>query len=154
MIPNRLKQLWSGGKPTINGWCSIGNPFAAEIMAAPGFASVTADPATPGLDGIYVGPTDLSLSLSQGRLAPGFDRDAPEILAALHRIAAACKANNIRAALRCGSPDYAARAIALGYHMTTVGGDSRFLAAGTGAAVAGFRKLTDTTATKTEKGVC
>ena len=152
MIPNRLKQLWSGGKPTINGWCSIGNPFAAAIMAAQGFDSVTVDPATPGLDGIHVGPSDLSLSLRAGRLAPGFDRDAPEILAALHRIAAACKANNIPAALRGGSPDYAARAIAWGYHMTTVGGDSRCLAAGAGAA--GFRKLTDTTATKTEKEVC
>ena len=36
--------------------------------------------------------------------------------------------------------------------MTTVGGDSRFLAAAAGATVAGFRKLTETTATKAEKG--
>jgi 4-hydroxy-2-oxoheptanedioate aldolase len=35
--------------------------------------------------------------------------------------------------------------------MTTVGGDSRFLAAAAGAAVAGFRKLTDGPAGKTEK---
>jgi 4-hydroxy-2-oxoheptanedioate aldolase len=36
--------------------------------------------------------------------------------------------------------------------MTTVGGDSRFLAAAAGAAVAGFRKLTEGQAGKTEKG--
>ena len=43
MIPNKLKALWSAGKPAINGWCSIGNPFTAEIMAAQGFDSVTID---------------------------------------------------------------------------------------------------------------
>jgi hypothetical protein len=36
--------------------------------------------------------------------------------------------------------------------MTTVGGDSRFLAAAAGAAVAGFRKLTETAGAKGEKG--
>ena len=34
MIPNKLKRLWAEGKPTLNGWCSIGNAFTAEIMAA------------------------------------------------------------------------------------------------------------------------
>ena len=33
------------------------------------------------------------------------------------------------AALHCGTPDYAHRAIGWGFRMTTVGGDSRFLAA-------------------------
>ena len=211
MIPNRLKSLWAEGKPTINGWCSIGNPFTAEIMAAQGFDSVTIDmqhgaldysallpmfqamrasgatlmarvpwlepgiimkaldagaygiicpmvnsaeeaarfvsylrypplgqrsfgptrvsfaaganyageandnilgfamietaegmanldaiAATPGLDGIYVGPADLTLSLHQGRLPPGFDREEPEMIAALQTIVAACKKNGLR----------------------------------------------------------
>ena len=43
MIANTLKALWAQGKPAINGWCSIGNPFTAEIMAAQGFDSVTID---------------------------------------------------------------------------------------------------------------
>ena len=37
--------------------------------------------------------------------------------------------------------------------MTTVVGDSRFLAAAAGAAVAGFRKLTEAAVTTVEKGV-
>ena len=41
MIKNKLKQLWAEGRPTINGWLSIGNPFTAEIMAAQGYDSVT-----------------------------------------------------------------------------------------------------------------
>jgi 4-hydroxy-2-oxoheptanedioate aldolase len=36
LIKNRLKQIWAEGRPTINGWLSIGNPFTAEIMAAQG----------------------------------------------------------------------------------------------------------------------
>lgn len=260
MIPNPLKQIWAAGQPALNGWCSIGNSFTAEIMAAQGFDSITVDmqhgaldyahllpmfqamrasgaclmarvpwnepgiimkaldagaygiicpmvntseeaarfvsylrypplgqrsygptrvsvsaganyaaeangeilafamietadamenlqaiAATPGLDGLYVGPADLTLSLSQGRLAPGFDREEPEMIAALQHIVAACRVNNLRAALHCGTPDYAARAIGWGFQMVTIGGDSRFLASAAGAAVAGFRKLTVTT---------
>jgi 4-hydroxy-2-oxoheptanedioate aldolase len=98
--------------------------------------------ATPGLDGIYVGPADLTFSLAQGRLAPGFDREEPEMIEALRRIVAACKRNGIRAALHCGTPDYAARAVGWGFDMTTVGGDSRLLAAAAAASVARFRDLT------------
>jgi 4-hydroxy-2-oxoheptanedioate aldolase len=268
MIANRLKQLWAEGKPTINGWCSIGNAFVAEIMAAQGYDSVTVDvqhgaldyssllpmlqamrasgvtpmarvpwlepgiimkaldagafgiicpmvnkraqaaefvsylrypplgqrsfgptrvsiaagadygakandemlafamietkdgmnnlaeiAATPGLDGLYVGPADLTLGLAQGRLAPGFDREEPEMISALKEILAACKANKIRAALHCGTPDYAARAIAWGFDMTTVGGDSRLLAAAAGASVAKFRQLVGQAAAKGDKEI-
>jgi 4-hydroxy-2-oxoheptanedioate aldolase len=125
----------------------------AMIETAEGMANLDAIAATPGLDGIYVGPADLTLSLTAGRLAPGFDREEPEMIAALQTIVAACKKNGIRAALHCGTPDYAARAIGWGFDMTTVGGDSRFLAAAAGAAVAGFRKLTEAAVTTVEKGV-
>jgi 4-hydroxy-2-oxoheptanedioate aldolase len=267
MTTNKLKQLWSQGQPTINGWCSIGNAFTAEIMAAQGYDSVTVDvqhgaldysnllpmlqamrasgvvpmarvpwlepgiimkaldagaygiicpmvsnaaqaaefvsymrfpplgqrsfgptrvafaagadygahantemlafamietaegmanvssiAATPGLDGLYVGPADLTLGLTQGRLAPGFDREEPEMIAALKQILAACKTNGIRAALHCGTPDYAARAIAWGFDMTTVSGDTRLLAGAAGASVAKFRQLTDAVGSKAEKG--
>ena len=50
MIKNRLKQLWAEGKPTINGWLSIGNSFTAEIMAAQGYDSVTIDVQHGALD--------------------------------------------------------------------------------------------------------
>ena len=85
-------------------------------------------------------------------MPPAFDREEPEMIAALQTIVAACKKNGIRAALHCGTPDYAARAIGWGFDMTTVGGDSRFLAAAAGAAVAGFRKLTETCRCQDRKG--
>ncbi len=268
MIKNRLKQRWSEGRPTINGWCSIGNTLTAEIMAAQGYDSVTIDvqhgaldysqllpmfqamrasgavlmarvpwlepgiimkvldagaygvicpmvntgeeaarfvsfmrypplgqrsygptrvsvaagasyaseandetlafvmvetaeamdnleaiAGTPGLDGIYVGPADLSFSLAKGRLTPGFDREEPEMIAVIQRIAAVCKAKQIRCALHCGSADYAHRAIGWGYDMTTISGDSRLLAAAAGASIARFRELAAQKAQSEEKGV-
>lgn len=236
----RLRRLWDQDRPALNAWCSIGNPFVAEIMAAQGFDSVTVDmqhgaldyadllpmlqamrasgatllarvpwldpahvmkgagrrgrgdhlpdgqhrrggrplrqlhalsaagPAqlrpdprhlrpraglcrkrqrppsgrlpmvetaealsnldaivsTPGLDGIYVSPADLTQSVSQGRLPFGMDRQEPEMIAEIRRIAEACRKRGIIAALHCGTPDYAHRAIGWGFRMTTVGGDS------------------------------
>ena len=43
MQKNKLKKLWAAGQPAMNGWCSIGNPFTAEIMAAQGYDSLTID---------------------------------------------------------------------------------------------------------------
>lgn len=257
-MPNRLKEIWSRGDPVLNGWCSIGSPFSAEIMAAQGFDSVTIDgqhgaldyssvlpmmqamrasnavilarvpwldpaaimkfldagamgiicpmintaeqaaefvsylryppdgqrswgptraslaypgystqmneeilafamietqeamenldqiAATPGLDGLYVGPADLSIGISQGRHGPGFDRTEPDVVAAIKDIARAARENGIHAALHCGTSEYAAASVAWGYDMFTVSGDSRFLAAAASAAVSSFRKLTNT----------
>lgn len=63
------------------------------------------------------------------------------MIEALQKIVAACKGNGIRAALHCGTPEYAARAVSWGFDMTTVGGDSRLLAAAAAASVARFREL-------------
>lgn len=267
MFPNRLRLLWQDGQPALNAWCSIGNPFTAEIMAAQGFDSVTVDmqhgaldyaallpmfqamrasgavlmarvpwlepgivmkaldagaqgiicpmvntpedaarlvsymryppdgqrsfgptraayaagpdyvgqansgilafamvetaeafgnveaiAATPGLDGIYVGPADLTFSISAGRLPPGMDRQEPEMIAAIRRIADVCRDKGIRAGLHCGTPAYAAQAIGWGYSLVTVGGDVRFLSAGAAQAVDGFRQLTGRIGADSAKG--
>ena len=124
----------------------------AMIETAEGMANLSSIAATPGLDGLYVGPADLTLGLAQGRLAPGFDREEPEMIAALKEIVAACKANGIRAALHCGTPEYAARAIEWGFDMTTVSGDSRLLA-GSGGGERGEVPATDgQIGSKSEKG--
>lgn len=256
MLKNKLKDIWAAGRPALNGWCSIGNPFTAEIMAAQGYDSLTVDvqhgaldyssllpmlqamrasgvvpmarvpwldpaaimkaldagamgvicpminsraeaeefvsymryppkgqrsfgptraniayggyglamndevlafamietadgvknldeiAATPGLDAIYVGPADLTLGTQEGRLPPGFDRQEPEMIELIKRIADVCKRSGIQAALHCGSPDYAAKAVSWGYSMTTVSGDSRLLAAAASDSVSAWRKLT------------
>src|SRR5262245_48660108 len=50
MIKNKLKAIWAEGRPSINGWLSIGNSFTAEIMAAQGYDSVTVDVQHGALD--------------------------------------------------------------------------------------------------------
>jgi 4-hydroxy-2-oxoheptanedioate aldolase len=266
MQKNKLRALWAAGRPALNGWCSIGNAFTAEIMAAQGYDSVTIDmqhgaldygavlpmlqatkasgatlmarvpwldpaaimkaldagamgiicpminsaeeaarfvsymryppngqrsygptravvampgygvvanhevlalamietaegmanleaiAATPGLDGIYVGPADLTLGTQQGRLAPGFDREEPEMLDLIRQIAETCRAKGIRACIHCGTPDYAARMIDMGYSLTTVSGDSRLLAGAAAASVAAWRDRVGQGANPTDIG--
>jgi 4-hydroxy-2-oxoheptanedioate aldolase len=267
MIPNKVKDLWSEGKPVLHGWLSVGNPFTAEIMAAQGYDAISIDwqhgaldysnllpmfqamrasgvtigarvpwldpaaimkaldagamqiicpminnaeeaarlvsylrypptgqrsfgptraalaqgadiyaeandriigwamvetkeamhnleeiAATHGLDGIYVGPADLTFSLCDGRYPPGFDREEPEMIDALQEIVAVCRKAGIRAALHCGSAEYAARAIGWGFDMTTVSGDTRLLAGAAADSVKSFREAVLGLGTETEKG--
>ena len=56
MQKNKLKGLWSSGKPILNAWCSIGNSFTAEIMASQGYDSVTVDIQHGALDYSHVLP--------------------------------------------------------------------------------------------------
>lgn len=118
----------------------------AMIETKEAMANLEEIAATPGLDGLYIGPADLSLALSDGKLAPGFDREEPEMIEAKKAILAAAKKNGKRAVLHCGTPEYAARGIEWGFDMCTVSGDSRLLAAAAGASVARFRELTEGTA--------
>ena len=256
MKPNPLRILWQSGRPSLNGWCGIGSPFTAEIMAAQGYDSITVDvqhgaldyssllpmlqamrasgrvlmarvpwrdpghimkaldagvtgvicpmvnsraeaeefvsymryppigqrsfgptraavampgygvdsnsevlalamietaggvrhldeiAATPGLDGLYVGPADLTLGTQNGRLPPGFDREEPEMIAIIQRIVETAQKHGIYAGLHCSSAEYAQRAISWGYNMTTVASDTRLLAQGAAASVARWRALT------------
>ncbi|MBJ2149431.1 HpcH/HpaI aldolase/citrate lyase family protein [Paracoccus sp. IB05] len=114
----------------------------AMIETQGGVDNLESIAATPGLDGIYIGPADLTLGTTGTKHPIGFDREEPELIALIQHILAVCKANNIRACLHCGTPDYAARAIGWGFDLTTVGGDSRLLAAAASASVAKWRDLT------------
>ncbi|MBT9385269.1 2,4-dihydroxyhept-2-ene-1,7-dioic acid aldolase [Pseudooceanicola sp. CBS1P-1] len=117
----------------------------AMIETAEAMENLEEIAATPGLDGIYIGPADLAFSLSEGRLTPAFDREEPEVIAAIQTILAACKRNGLKAAIHCGTPEYAARAVGWGFDMTTVSGDTRLLAAAAAQSVATWRRLTEET---------
>ncbi len=86
----------------------------AMIETAEGVANLDAIAATPGLDGIYVGPADLTLGTQEGRLAPGFDREEPEMIELIQHIAKVCEKNGIKACLHCGTPEHAAKAAGWG----------------------------------------
>ena len=256
MKPNKLKSKWAAGEAALNCWLSIGNGFAAEVVAAQGFDSITLDAqhgvmgytemlailqstmsydvtamvrvpwldpgaimsaldagaygiicpmvnnrsqteelvsyvryppkgtrsfgptriaisagpdyasqandqilciamietaeamenleeivSTPGLDGIYIGPADLTLGISNGRIAPGVDYKEPEIVEAIQKILAACQSANVAACLHCGSPEYAAKGIGWGFDLCTLNSDARFLAVAAAESVKKTRDL-------------
>lgn len=87
---------------------------------------------TPGLDGIYVGPSDLSLSLGH---KPQLDTEVPEVVAAIDTILAGAKRHGVPAGLHCGSTGYAARMFGKGFQLATIANDSRLMAVAAGAAV-------------------
>jgi 4-hydroxy-2-oxoheptanedioate aldolase len=94
--------------------------------------------ATPGLDGVYIGPADLTLGLTGRAYRTGFDREEPEMIAAIRRILTTAHEAGIRAALHTGSAEYAAKAIGWGFDLVTVSNDVRLLA---GAAAASVGRL-------------
>ncbi len=80
--------------------------------------------ALPGVDGIFVGPFDLSVALQ----APG-QFDTLEFNAALQRIVAACQANAKPAFIFCANPGMAMRYAAMGYQGLALGIDLQVLVA-------------------------
>jgi 4-hydroxy-2-oxoheptanedioate aldolase len=101
----------------------------AMIETREALENVTDIVATPGLTGIYVGPSDLSLSLGYG---PGMDHTKPEMVAAIMQIRDACKAAGIKIGIHCGSTEYARKMIAEGFDLTTISSDLRAYAAAMG----------------------
>lgn len=96
----------------------------------------------PGLDGLYIGPNDLAISLGYpARL----DREEPEILAIYDRVIAAARARGRVAALHCEQPGYARRAIERGFQLVTAGADGGFILKGARAALAEVRADKGTT---------
>jgi 4-hydroxy-2-oxoheptanedioate aldolase len=68
--------------------------------------------ATPGLDGLFVGPSDLSITLSRGA---GVDKTGRETLAAMSKVAAAAKKNGLVAGAFGGSADVIKTYLGLGF---------------------------------------
>lgn len=113
----------------------------AMIETAEGVANLEQIVSTPGLDGVYIGPADLTLGVTDGRLPPGFDRQEPEMIEVIQKILATAHGAGIKAALHCGSPGYAAKAIGWGFDLVTVLNDARLLAMASKSAVDETRSL-------------
>lgn len=113
----------------------------AMIETREGFDNLDRIVATPGLDGVYIGPADLALGLT-GRSHPiGFDREEPDLIAAMQRVLHAAHGAGIRAAIHCGGAAYAARAVAWGFDLVTLSSDVRLLASAAAATVGELRGL-------------
>lgn len=79
----------------------------------------------PGLDGVYVGPSDLALSLG---FRPGADPQDEEVLQAIAHILARARAHGRFAGIHCLSAGFVRRMWDLGYDMASLLSDGRLMA--------------------------
>ena len=100
----------------------------AMIETKESFKNIRSIVTTKGLSGIYIGPSDLSIGLSDGQLKPGMDRTEPEIVSAIKKILNEAKMAKILAGIHCATAEYAAKSISWGFDMVTVNSDARLLA--------------------------
>lgn len=75
--------------------------------------------AVAGVDTIYVGPSDLALSLGLG---PGLDNEDPAFVEAIDAIIAGCDKHGVVAGMHC-SPELAEKRFQQGFRMLSVGHD-------------------------------
>ncbi len=102
---------------------------------------------TPGLDGIYIGPADLSLAVGE---KPGFDKDeSSKAYSEIMRILEHAKKNNKFAGIHNGSTEYAKKMIDKGFQFVTVGADSKFIGSGAKGIVDKLKGETNTEVSKT-----
>mgnify|MGYP000996643356 FL=1 len=100
---------------------------------------------TPNLDGVYVGPADLSLAIGE---EPGFDRpEKTKAYREILRILEAAKKRNLLAGLHNGSAEYAQKMINIGFNLVTVGSDARYISSG---AKSDLEKLKNKKSSETE----
>jgi len=83
---------------------------------------------TPGLDGVYIGPADLSLAIGE---KPGFDKpEGHPTYEQILNILNYAKKNNLVAGIHNASPEYAKKMINIGFQIVTVGSDKIFMSDG------------------------
>src|SRR5215211_7170444 len=89
----------------------------------------------PGLDAVFVGPSDLGQSLGHG---PGTDRSEPEVVEAIDRVLATAREHGLSAGIFTGSPEYASRMAGKGFQFVTISSDVRLMASAAAGAIAAF----------------
>ncbi len=90
----------------------------------------------PGIDAVYIGPSDLGFSMG---LIPILDREEPEILTIYEKIVRETGKRGLAAGVHCGSAAYAKRAIGMGFKLVTINNDSGLLLTAAKQAVAEAR---------------
>ncbi|MBI05231.1 MAG: 2,4-dihydroxyhept-2-ene-1,7-dioic acid aldolase [Pelagibacteraceae bacterium] len=79
-----------------------------------------------GLDAVYIGPSDLSVSIGGG---PGGDQRAPEVMERIDLILEVAHSHGIKAGIHSMSSDYANEMVAKGFDLVTLSSDFRHMMA-------------------------
>jgi 4-hydroxy-2-oxoheptanedioate aldolase len=116
-------------------WFAEANREVAVFLMVEGAGGVADLPAildTPNLDGIFIGPVDLSHSLG----VPG-EVDHPKVVAAVEGVVAACRAKGMATGIFSATPEGARRWIAAGVSFVGLGVDTAYALQAMRAAVTG-----------------
>jgi 4-hydroxy-2-oxoheptanedioate aldolase len=97
------------------------------IETAEALANLDAIAATPGVDGLFVGPVDLGLALGEGLQVATHGKAVAE---AIQRVIAAAAANGIIAGVAAASAEQAEALLVAGVRLVTLGSDLGYLNAG------------------------
>ncbi len=98
----------------------------AMIETRDGIDNVGEIAATPGIDGLYIGPSDLSIALGlPPRIVSGdLGEDRRPLADAIDRVREACDANGLIAGMHCGSGEAADTYAKAGFKLLTVAVDT------------------------------
>src|SRR5204862_7405 len=107
------------------------------IETAEALKNLDAILSTPGVDAVYVGPSDLSLALG---CKPRLDQTDAPVVEAQQQIVEACTRHGIIAGIHNATAAYSLKMIAAGYRFVTLASDSRHLALKAAEAVGAVRK--------------
>ncbi len=88
------------------------------------------------LDGIYIGPADLAISLGN---PPSGIPEAGNVIAAIDTILAAAERHDVIAGIHCGSGQMARQMFDKGFQLCTLMNDSRLMSSGAQAAIKAAR---------------
>jgi 4-hydroxy-2-oxoheptanedioate aldolase len=91
--------------------------------------------AVPGLDGIYVGGADLSMSLGHG-----LNPQHPDVVEAIKQVCARVKRTKVKPGVHSSSTGHAKELIAMGYEFVSLPNDNIMLGQAAKAAVAATRE--------------
>jgi 4-hydroxy-2-oxoheptanedioate aldolase len=107
----------------------------AQIETRQAMQNIDAIMSVKGLDGVYVGPSDLGFDHG---FPPEFDSERPEMLALYDQIIAAAKRHGMVAAIHNATPAYAQKMAVRGFNLVTFGSDIGFMLAANQGAMAAY----------------
>ena len=113
----------------------------AMIETAEGYRNVEEIVQVEGIDGVYIGPIDLTLGLYGNDLPIGIDREEPEMIEAIKKILNSAHAAGKKAGIHCGTPEYAARMTDLGFDMVALSTDLGLFSAASKSSLEATRRL-------------
>jgi 4-hydroxy-2-oxoheptanedioate aldolase len=98
---------------------------------------------TPGLDGIYIGPADLSLAIGA---EPSFDKpEGDKVYDTIMKILEHAKKNKVIPGIHNGTAAYAKKMINKGFQLVTVGSDQRLMTSAAQSELSIIKDLKKTT---------